>query len=231
MPSTASGLHLPRHLLILAALVCALLAGIPSIAHASVRQHRRCAAGHVRHHGRCVALHRRRSVSPLAIVASVPGGPCVNTELTPNPSNVGLVEAATLCLINKQRAAYRLAPLHDNAHLDASAAQHSNDMVANNYFDHTSPSGSTFSDRILATGYVPRGAQYMLGENIGVATLSLATPQAMVTAWMNSPEHRANILTPDFQSSGISVVAQAPAAFSGGQPGATYTQDFGAFQQ
>ncbi len=161
--------------------------------------------------------------------ATVQQLPCANADLMPNPSNIAEIRAATLCLINRQRAQRGLRPLKDSGRLDIAAEQHSEDMVANNYFDHTEPTGVTFASRIMTSGYVPSGWAYMLGENIAMGTLQLATPAAIVNAWMTSPEHRANILA-DFQESGIGVVAQAPAEYAGGQPGATYTEDFGAIQ-
>ena len=68
---------------------------------------------------------------------------------------------------------------------------------------------------------------YELGENIDCATEYLATPAATVSAWMNSPEHRENILNGEYRETGIGVAAAAPASFAAGQAGATYTQDFG----
>lgn len=103
-------------------------------------------------------------------------------------------------------------------------------MVSSNYFDHISPTGETPLDRIRSSGYVPSGWGYELGENIGLGTFGLATPASIVTAWMDSPEHRANILDPDFRDSGVGVVARAPAQYANGEPGATYTQDFGVVQ-
>ena len=154
---------------------------------------------------------------------------CANADLTPTPSNLAEIRAAILCLINLHRAQNGLSPLKDNARLDNAAEQHSADMVANDYFDHTGSSGQTFDARIMTSGYVPSGWDYMLGENIAMGTLGLATPAAIVGAWMASPEHRANILA-DFRDSGIGVVAQAPARYAGGQTGATYTEDFGVVQ-
>ena len=103
-------------------------------------------------------------------------------------------------------------------------------MVSADYFDHVSPTGETPLDRIRASGYLRRGDAYELGENIDLGTLNLATPAAVVADWMNSPDHRANILNSDFVDSGIGVVAQAPAQYAGAQDGATYTQDFGALE-
>src|SRR5436309_2600286 len=53
----------------------------------------------------------------------------------------------------------------------------------------------------------------------------LATPDAIVVSWMNSPEHRANILSADYKELGVGVVPSTP---SGDPTGATYTADFGA---
>lgn len=179
------------------------------------------------------AAHRRKDdkapVPTLATVAPAPtpSATCTNTELTPTSANVALVREATLCLINQQRADNGERPLVENANLASAAQGHSDDMVTRDYFEHATPSGEEFQTRITASGYIPRGAAYEIGENIDCATLFLATPAATVTAWMNSPEHRANILNGEFRDSGIGVAAAAPAYFAEGQPGATYTQDFG----
>jgi uncharacterized protein YkwD len=142
----------------------------------------------------------------------------------PARGNLNLIRAATLCLINKQRAANGEAPLHADGRLQAAAQGHSNDMVAGDYFDHTSPSGRTFLARIVAAGY---SGWHSLGENIATGTGSYATPAATVDEWMHSPGHRANILDRAFHASGIGVAPAAPPSFAGGAPGGTYTQDFG----
>jgi uncharacterized protein YkwD len=67
----------------------------------------------------------------------------------------------------------------------------------------------------------------MVGENIAWGTLSLATPEAIVAAWIASPEHLANILAGSYKETGLGVVATVPAFVSAGQPGAIYTEDFG----
>ena len=99
-------------------------------------------------------------------------------------------------------------------------------MIARNYFSHTTPRGSVRRAN-PHDGYVQRSETYMIGENIDCATLYLASPAATVTAWMNSPEHRENILNGEYSETGIGVTAAAPASFAEGQQGATYTQDFG----
>ena len=153
---------------------------------------------------------------------------CDDTHLVPTRSNSARIEAATLCLVNVERTRRGERALRPNTDLDRSAAAHSQDMVARNYFDHTSPAGETLLDRIKASTYLPPRVGYILGENIALGTMQLATPAAIVDTWMKSPGHRANILNADFRDSGLGVVARAPRRYSQGQPGATYTQQFGA---
>ena len=218
------------------------------------RSSRRCAtrrahvrAGRCGHAARYRSTRRRHAGSPRrsrpvkapdahlpqapadASAVSSAGGPetCTNTELVPTGSNIAEVRAATLCLINRERSRDGERPLVENQHLVASAQGHSEDMVSRDYFSHTTPSGEAFDTRILASGYVRSNQLYMLGENIDCATLTLATPAATVSAWMNSPEHRENILNGEYRETGVGVYAAAPAYFSGDQAGATYTQDFG----
>ncbi len=183
------------------------------------------------HHRRTSKTRRNAPVQPVAdttpVAPSPAPEPCVNTELIPTAANIAEVRAATLCLINRERIHDGENALIENPHLQASAQGHSEDMVARDYFSHTSPSGEAFDTRILATGYVARTQPYELGENIDCATLYLATPAATVTAWMNSPEHRENILNGEYRESGVGIAAAAPSSFAEGETGATYTQDFG----
>ena len=237
-----------RFLVVVLTWATALLAvGAPAAALAGSPHHKahpsHCAnrRSNARHAGCRKARHAHISRSRSLLAAALPkpatlrtlagarSASCANADLVPTPGNLAEIKAATLCLINRQRAKRGLRSLTDNRLLGGAAEQHSEDMVANNYFDHTEPSGETFGSRIMTSGYVPSGWDYMLGENIAMGTLQLATPGAIVDAWMASPEHRANILA-DFRDSGIGVVAQAPADGTGGQPGATYTEDFGVVQ-
>ena len=159
--------------------------------------------------------------------AATSNASCADTGLRPTRANSARAEAATLCLINVQRARHGDRALRPNADLARSAAAHSAEMVSENYFDHVSPAGETPLARIKASTYLPRSSGYIVGENIALGTLQLATPAAIVASWMMSAHHRANILNPDFRDSGIGIVARAPSRYSNGQPGATYTQQFG----
>jgi uncharacterized protein YkwD len=166
--------------------------------------------------------------SAAASIALVLATPCQNTEVRPEAGNAQTIDAATLCLVNQVRARNGELPLKPNAELEEAALEHSQEMVSQNYFAHVSPSGETPLERVKDTGYIPNEeVGYTIGENIAWGTLQLATPGAIVAAWVASPEHLANILDSSYTETGMGVAPQAPAAFSEGNPGAVYSQVFG----
>lgn len=155
------------------------------------------------------------------------GGSCPGSYLTPSPANLERVRQATLCLINSEREAHGESALKFNYRLAQAAKGHTEEMVTEGYFEHVSPSGSTPLTRIKASGYIPNSrVGYALGENLAWGTLQLATPKAIVDSWIASPGHLANILNPLFRETAIAVLAAVPIVTV--QPGATYTEDFGA---
>jgi uncharacterized protein YkwD len=156
------------------------------------------------------------------------GTPCANTELTPEPGNLKAIAAATLCLINQERARNDELPLQASGQLEQAAWGHSEEMLSEDYFAHVAPSGLTPVGRVEATGYVPnQQVGYTLGENIAWGTLQLSMPSAIVTAWIASPKHLANILYGPYRDTAIGVAPEAPASLAEGQPGAVYSQEFG----
>jgi uncharacterized protein YkwD len=199
---------------------------------ASCRTHkRRVRRGHrrsVRHtHKRSVHHARKRPVRhsrPATASRDCPGA-----NLTPKPENIESVVAATLCLVNDERALFGEPALIVDARLSSAATGHSHDMDARNYFEHVSPGGQTLLMRVQASGFIPNGnVGYTLGENIAWGTLWLGTPRAIVKAWMASPGHRANILNRSYRYTGIGIGSDLPRSMSSGQAGGMYTQDFGA---
>ena len=153
---------------------------------------------------------------------------CVNTRLRPSPTNTALIRGATLCLINRERAAHGERALRPNRRLRRAAQAHSVSMAFGDYFEHDGPSGQTPLTRLRDAGYISSSrVGYEVGENIAWGTLYLATPRAIVAAWMASPGHRANILDARYRETGIGVSPHPPASLAHGQPGAIYTQDFG----
>jgi uncharacterized protein YkwD len=167
-----------------------------------------------------------------ATIAAVLAAPCQNTELTPEPGNIALVRGAVLCLINRKRAENGEAPLKTNPQLEQAAEGHCEELIADDYFAHVSPSGETPVDRIRDTGYIPSpGDGYVIGENLAWGTYQLSTPAAIVAAWIASPGHLANILESQYTETGIGITPAVPSSLAAGAPGATYAQEFGVIIQ
>jgi uncharacterized protein YkwD len=182
-----------------------------------------------RHHKKSARhAHKRTGRHPNRRLPATVSRDCPDASLTPKPGNIESVVAATLCLINDERARFGEPALIEDARLSSAASGHSRDMDARDYFEHVSPGGQTLLMRVRASGFIPNGnVGYTLGENIAWGTLWLATPHAIVKAWMASPGHRANILNRSYRYTGIGVDPDLPHAMSGGQAGGMYTQDFG----
>ncbi|HXW59776.1 MAG TPA: CAP domain-containing protein [Solirubrobacteraceae bacterium] len=187
----------------------------------------RARSHHVRSHAPAPGASRR--LAPNAAVApnAANSDACPNASLTPTAQNIESVRAATLCLINRERTANGERPLQPVSTLQLSAQRHTDSMAYGNYFEHDGPDGTPAS-RMRASGYIySPSVGYEIGENIGWGTLWLATPHAIVAAWMASPGHRANILDSSFHDTGIGVSAHPPESLARGEAGAIYTQDFG----
>ncbi len=154
------------------------------------------------------------------------GASCSDADLVPSAENLATVATTTLCLLNGERADAGLPALRQNGRLARAAVGHSQDMVDARYFDHLDKSGGGPVDRVRATGYIPSTGVWTVGENLAWGTGTLATPKAIVAAWMKSQGHRENILRPTFKEIGLGVVTGNPRSSSGS--GATFTTAFGA---
>ncbi len=112
-----------------------------------------------------------------------------------------IYSAGTLVsLTNSERSKNGLGSLSVNSALTAAASAKANDMLAKNYFAHTSPDGRTPWDFIHAAGYNYTYA----GENLAIGYSSASE---LMSAWMASATHRENILNSNFREIGIAVVA------------------------
>lgn len=195
--------------------------------HAHATHHKRRA--HKKHHKR--RSHKRRSHKTHRKHSGRSadlGQPCVGTDLMPAQGNLELIRTATLCLVNQERAQDGESPLQPNGRLEQAAQGHTESMAFGDYFEHDGPQGETPLSRMIAAGYIYSSrVGYEIGENIAWGTISLATPRAIVAAWMASPGHRENILDPNYRDTAIGVCTHLPSSLGEGQPGAIYTQDFG----
>jgi uncharacterized protein YkwD len=148
---------------------------------------------------------------------------CSSADATASQASRRALVRATLCVLNAQRARRHLPRLSLNGKLSSAARVHSVAMVRGEFFSHDSQDGSSFVDRIRKTGYLSGAGSWSVGENIAYGSGDRSSPRSIGRAWMNSPPHRANILSRSFREIGIGVAYGTPV----GGGGATYTTDFG----
>jgi len=153
---------------------------------------------------------------------------CKDTGLRPTRKDIGRITAATLCLIDRERGAYRLGVLRSNSSLQQIAAGQARAMVVGDYFGDDTPTGTTPWQRIAASPYGVGAHTVAAAQNIGWGTSRMATPAGMVSIWMHSPPHRHIVLTGSYRDIGIGVAPAAPTILTNGAPGATYTVEFAA---
>jgi uncharacterized YkwD family protein/spore coat assembly protein SafA len=120
----------------------------------------------------------------------------------PSINDVKAQENEVIRLVNVERSKHGLRPLAANWELSRVARYKSQDMINKNYFSHTSPTyGSPF--KMMETFGIRFSAG---GENIAYGQ---RTPTAVMTSWMNSPGHRANILSPTYTQIGVGLAKSA----------------------
>jgi uncharacterized protein YkwD len=124
--------------------------------------------------------------------------------------------------LNQVRSAHGVGAVSPALRLRLTALRHSDDMVSRDYFAHTSPGGGTLFDRITKSGFVS-GYSWEAGETLGWGTGVLAKPGHIVKAWLNSPEHRAILLSSTWSRIGIS---RACGRFLGHSGACVWTADW-----
>lgn len=114
-------------------------------------------------------------------------------------------ESEILRITNVERQNAGLNPLVACTRLAYSALAHSNRMLEGKFFAHNDPdTGTAVVDRIRSTGYFDSASGWGVGENIAAGYSSAS---ATMVGWMNSPGHRANILSTSFTHLGVGVNA------------------------
>lgn len=103
-----------------------------------------------------------------------------------------------IALTNLERIKNNLSPLSVDQKLSNAAIDKINDMIANNYFNHTSPKGIEPWHWMEKENYNYKFA----GENLA---MDFDNENDIVQAWMSSKTHRDNILNPDFKETGLAI--------------------------
>ncbi|MFM2348271.1 MAG: hypothetical protein RL654_3024 [Pseudomonadota bacterium] len=147
-----------------------------------------------------------------ALLLALPGW-CSSAHAAVSLSDL---EREVLAQINQIRVRHGLSVLEPDPRLQQAATRHSTDMAVSRCFQHDDCDGGGWSERIHV--HYPRAQR--IAENIAAGQASAGT---VVEGWMRSEVHRANILQPEWQGTGISLVS-----LPGSPYGHYWTQTFGA---
>lgn len=120
------------------------------------------------------------------------------------------LRTALLERVNHERRRAALPLLTYNKDLEMSAQLHAEDMLIRDYFDHFTPEGSSYVDRIKSIGYANvdtascncTAFKAVIGENIAMGQRSI---NWVMNEWMESPSHKKNILSPHFTEMGVGI--------------------------
>lgn len=132
------------------------------------------------------------TVAPQATAAPLPSPTAALAAASALPDAVQRIVELT----NQNRAEAGCPPVSLDPRLTQAAEQHSRRMAQDDFFAHVGPDGSSPADRVLAAGY----DFVLVGENIAAG---YASPEAVVESWMESEEHRENILNCEFEEIGV----------------------------
>jgi uncharacterized protein YkwD len=142
-------------------------------------------------------LTRRLAVALIAAA-------CLATALMTAPTahaasaRVSGTERAVITLMNRVRAQHRLPRLRSSVRLSMAADRHSLDMLRNDFFAHQSSDGTSFDRRVRAYAKARR-----VGENLAMVSRARRAARMVVRMWLNSPEHRAILLSRRFRRVGV----------------------------
>jgi uncharacterized protein YkwD len=112
--------------------------------------------------------------------------------------NLDRSERKVIRIVNRIRAGHGLRRLKASRPLAAAATEHTGDMLRRDFLSHDSSDGTAMSDRVRRYA----GAKDWVGESIA-AIPGRATARKAVRMWMNSPPHRAVLLSPSGRRIGV----------------------------
>lgn len=164
------------------------------------------------------------TVGPASAVGA---SACRGARARPSSSTIGTAAAATLCVVNQVRHAYRLRPFRMNPVLRRIASGQSHDMFVGGYFGDDSLSGLTPMQRVAASPYARGSASLSVSQNIAWGDSWESTPTAIVTSWLQSGPHREALLASGFKEVGVGISLGDPWNPSS-KVGAIYTLDLAA---
>ena len=135
---------------------------------------------------------------------------CDGAETPIAATTVAQSRTALACLIDTVREERGRSALRPDGQLSEAARGHATDMVARSYFGHVTPAGRDQADRLRRVGWPPADKGWWAGEILALGSGGASTPRHLVSAWLNSPPHRAILLSRKPTLLGLGVVRNTP---------------------
>jgi uncharacterized protein YkwD len=139
----------------------------------------------------------RRTTKVRGLCRDAGGGRYPSGSRTVIAVDAALERDSVVALSNAERTRAGLAPLVPDTALDGVAGAHAQDMAERSYLSHVTPEGNDLAARLQVTQRAYRAA----GENIA----GNESARRAVRSWLTSRDHRANLLSPDYERIGVGV--------------------------
>jgi uncharacterized protein YkwD len=153
----------------------------------------------------------KAAIASTLVALALPLGALAAGDAQTTVAREPSLESLVLVRVNEVRAANGLGRLTASSGLERAALTHSRSMLLNGFFAHESKNGAPFWKR-LKVFYVPRSRGWTVGENLAMFGGVKPAADAVVSAWMASPPHRAVLLSKNFSEAGIAVLFDGAAA-------------------
>jgi uncharacterized protein YkwD len=131
------------------------------------------------------------------------------TQVCPGADDLGApIDAQVqteLCLVNYARRVHGVATLSTSPMLMRSATLKASDIVRCRQFSHQA-CGADVRKAFIDSGYFAPNVNSRFGENLAWGGAEAGSPRGALLGWLDSPEHRANLLRADWSEQGIALV-------------------------
>jgi uncharacterized protein YkwD len=167
------------------------------------------------------------AVAALAMAQPATASNCPGADANPDEISVSDYSGSLLCVVNETRQAWGRPELVPQRNLSRAASSHADDMAASDYFSHTARDGDTLSDRLDQSNFIPSSGRWRASENLAAGEGTMGTPSAIVSGWMNSRDHRRNLLDSGYTMAGIGVARGWPGSGNDENSSVTVDMDLG----
>jgi uncharacterized protein YkwD len=146
----------------------------------------------------------------LPLAAPAAAAECPDADAQPDEISVTDYADSLICVVNQTRREWGRPEFASQRNLTRAAEWKATDMADQGYFSHTAEDGETLVDRLGRAHFIPASDRWRAGENLGAGRGQEGSPAEIVNGWMNSREHRRNLLDNGYTLIGIGIARGWP---------------------